>query len=150
MPVSPERQALYPGGSLRSPEWLGIRAKILKRAETPDPGEPDEMIHVQCECTGDCGLTHADDDIAESDGYYFHHLGTPDRCQATNGVPHPVTESPVVLTIAHLDHDVGHNDPANLRALCQRCHNRLDAPQRAINRSLTRTDKRGTPLLDAL
>ena len=32
----------------------------------------------------------------------------------------------VVLTIAHLDHDVNHNDPKNLMALCQRCHLRWD------------------------
>jgi hypothetical protein len=28
----------------------------------------------------------------------------------------------VVLACAHLDHDPGNNDPANLAALCQRCH----------------------------
>ena len=28
----------------------------------------------------------------------------------------------VILTIAHLDHTPEHNDPANLRALCCRCH----------------------------
>ncbi|TVV76919.1 hypothetical protein [Sphingomonas solaris] len=28
----------------------------------------------------------------------------------------------VVLACAHLDHDPGHNLPANLSALCQRCH----------------------------
>ena len=33
----------------------------------------------------------------------------------------------IVLTIAHLDHTPEHNDPANLRALCQRCHLAYDA-----------------------
>lgn len=28
----------------------------------------------------------------------------------------------VVLACAHLDHDPGNNAPANLKALCQRCH----------------------------
>ena len=28
----------------------------------------------------------------------------------------------IVLTVAHLDHAPEHNDPTNLRALCQRCH----------------------------
>ena len=32
----------------------------------------------------------------------------------------------IVLTIAHLDHDIMNNDYSNLRALCQRCHNRHD------------------------
>ena len=27
-----------------------------------------------------------------------------------------------VLTVAHLDHDIENNDPANLAALCQGCH----------------------------
>jgi hypothetical protein len=40
----------------------------------------------------------------------------------------------VVLTIAHLDHDTTNNDPENLKALCQRCHNRYDMKQRVHNR----------------
>lgn len=48
-------------------------------------------------------------------------------CGAMNNQPHPITNSRVVLTIAHLDHTPEHNDPANLRALCQRCHLAHDA-----------------------
>ena len=48
----------------------------------------------------------------------------------------------VVLTIAHLDHDPTNNDPSNLRALYQRCHNRYDARHRAANRSHTAALKR--------
>ncbi len=44
----------------------------------------------------------------------------------------------VVLTIAHLDHDINHNDPENLRALCQKCHNTHDGPKRARNRARNR------------
>jgi hypothetical protein len=40
----------------------------------------------------------------------------------------------IVLTIAHLDHDVNNNNPSNLRALCQRCHNRHDINFRKANR----------------
>ena len=36
----------------------------------------------------------------------------------------------VVLTVAHLDHMPENCDPQNLRAWCQRCHNRYDAPMR--------------------
>ena len=73
-----------------------------------------------------------------------------EACSAENYKPHPVTGSKVVLTVAHLDHQpencdqvikvgltVAHLDhqpencdPANLRAWCQRCHNRYDAPMR--------------------
>ena len=40
----------------------------------------------------------------------------------------------VVLTVAHLDHDVNNNDFTNLKALCQRCHNRHDVKFRKANR----------------
>ena len=40
----------------------------------------------------------------------------------------------VVLTIAHLDHDTTNNSDENLKALCQRCHNRYDMKQRVHNR----------------
>lgn len=55
-------------------------------------------------------------------------------CRAANHEPHPVTGSRVVLTIAHLDHTPEHNDPANLRAWCQRCHLTYDAPRHAASR----------------
>lgn len=40
----------------------------------------------------------------------------------------------IVLTIAHLDHTPENCDPENLRALCQRCHNRYDAEHRKETR----------------
>jgi len=40
----------------------------------------------------------------------------------------------VVLTVAHLDHDEQNNDPANLRALCQRCHLSHDREDNAARR----------------
>lgn len=52
------------------------------------------------------------------------------RCRAVNGEPHPLTLSRVVLTVAHLDHQPENCAPENLRAMCQRCHNRYDAPMR--------------------
>ncbi|MBE7197021.1 MAG: hypothetical protein INR70_04360 [Parafilimonas terrae] len=110
MPISAARMKLYPGGSIRSPEWLALRGEILGRA-----GD-------RCE-------------------------GTPQfpECRAANGEPHPETRSKVVLTIAHMDQDPGYNDPANLRALCQRCHNAWDRPHRAVNASRTRHLRAGQP-----
>lgn len=52
-------------------------------------------------------------------------------CPAENGKPHPITGSKVVLTVAHLDHTPENCDDDNLKALCQRCHNRYDAAERA-------------------
>ena len=63
-------------------------------------------------------------------------------CRAVNGEPHPVTGSRVVLTVAHLNHDVTENDDANLRALCQRCHNVHDQKHRQANASRTRRSRR--------
>jgi 5-methylcytosine-specific restriction endonuclease McrA len=52
-------------------------------------------------------------------------------CDARQGEPHPITGSRVVLTVAHLDHQPENcADPENMKALCQRCHNRYDAPMR--------------------
>lgn len=55
-------------------------------------------------------------------------------CRAADGFPHPVTQSTVVLTVAHLDHNPQNNgtpgDRPNLRAWCQRCHNTYDLPMR--------------------
>lgn len=55
-------------------------------------------------------------------------------CRALNGAPHPVTGSVVVLTTGHVDQDDTHNDPANLRAWCQRCHLVHDGHQHHVNR----------------
>lgn len=48
----------------------------------------------------------------------------------------------IVLTVAHLNHETQDNDPCNLRALCQACHNRWDAPHRAKNAAQTRRRRR--------
>ncbi len=49
----------------------------------------------------------------------------------------------IVLTIAHLDYNVANNDYSNLMALCQRCHNIHDIPQRKNTRE---TKRYGKPL----
>lgn len=111
MPISSEKMKNYPGGSIRSKEWLAFRAKILDRAENRCEGTPQ----------------HPD-------------------CRAPNGEPHPETGGKVVLTIAHMDHDETHADPERCRALCQRCHNRWDAPHRKVNSAKTRRAK--SPQMD--
>lgn len=59
-------------------------------------------------------------------------------CRAVNGEPSPRTGRRVVLTVAHLDHDTTNNDPANLRALCQRCHLDWDLDHHMANARRTR------------
>ena len=56
----------------------------------------------------------------------------------------PTTPPPtkIVLTVAHLDHDVGNNDPANLKALCQKCHLAWDRDHHNRNAAETRRRKK--------
>lgn len=65
-------------------------------------------------------------------------------CRAMQGAPHPITGSIVVLTVAHLDHQPENCEDGNLRALCQRCHNRYDRPHRSKNAAATRRAKKHT------
>jgi len=48
----------------------------------------------------------------------------------------PADQKPIriVLTVAHLDHNPQNCDYSNLKAMCQRCHNRYDAPHRKNTR----------------
>lgn len=48
----------------------------------------------------------------------------------------------IVLTIAHLDHIPEHCEDDNLRALCQRCHNRYDVEHRKQTRKENNYDSR--------
>lgn len=49
----------------------------------------------------------------------------------------------IVLTIAHLNHDVTDNRLENLAALCQRCHNNHDKKYRKQNVKSTLNKKKG-------
>ena len=71
--------------------------------------------------------------------------GSPDypNCKAVNYEPHPVTGSKVILTIAHLDHDITNNDESNLKAWCQRCHLNYDKDHHANSRRINRDAKSG-------
>jgi hypothetical protein len=55
----------------------------------------------------------------------------------------------IVLTIAHLDHTPGHDDDANLKALCQWCHLNFDQKLHTKNARETRLTKKDAarPLL---
>ena len=49
----------------------------------------------------------------------------------------------IILTIAHLDHDIKNNDLSNLKAMCQRCHLRYDKERHSANAKATRNKKKG-------
>lgn len=73
---------------------------------------PDRVLMAQCASYSDAraalGLCHPSD---RCDGFII-----------------------IVLTISHTDHFLLNNDPCNLRALCQKCHNSHDARYRAAKR----------------
>jgi 5-methylcytosine-specific restriction endonuclease McrA len=114
MPIKPENRARYPEN------WAEIRAAILARAED------------RCES---CGVPNKAWRLAGFDQWTFD-LFAADEWTEKGKV------SKVVLTIAHIhDPDPANCDPENLKALCQRCHNTLDAPMRARNARTTRRSK---------
>lgn len=82
-------------------DWKVISARIrFDRAE------------YRCECEGECGIDHEG------------------RCEARHLEPHPRTGSKVILTTAHLSEPIENCSDENLKAMCQQCHNKYDAPMR--------------------
>jgi hypothetical protein len=83
--------------------------------------------------------------------HFVRHVRARNRCEwcgAANGQTHPATGSTVVLTTAHVhDHRPEAASLLNLAALCQLCHNRLDAPIRAANRRARADAANPTPIL---
>jgi cytochrome c1 len=117
MPIKPENRHRYP------PDWRAIRLAILDRAEN------------RCE---QCGVpNHAWRNNAT--GQWTHDAGLAEAWRLDGD-----RTARIVLTIAHLDHTPEHTDPANLRALCQRCHNRHDAPHRRETAYTTRHHRKAT------
>jgi hypothetical protein len=62
------------------------------------------------------------------------------NCVQKNGQVKPIK---IVLTIAHLDHDISNNDFSNLKALCQKCHLDYDKNYHKENRKNTLMKKKG-------
>jgi len=77
----------------------------------------------QCECTGECGLHHGR------------------RCTEQHGERARWANGRVILTVAHLDHDTG-DDPARMKAMCQRCHLRYDHAQHMASARATAKARR--------
>ena len=91
------------------PNWkTEIRPAILKRAGN------------RCEF---CGLPN---------GIIVH------RRKETSYGDDKITCTKIVLTVAHLNHDVTDSRPENLAALCQKCHLAYDAGQHKATRKKNR------------
>lgn len=57
-------------------------------------------------------------------------------CGAMNYAPHWRTRKKVILTVHHINFDISDNRSCNLLALCQRCHLKLDAGEKARRRDI--------------
>jgi hypothetical protein len=115
-PISRDMMRLYPGGSIRSPEWQAIRERIRQRSgdKCERCGAPNGALIARGEGRN-FGTYMLDDgeirDIATGESLDYGRL---DEYEAR-----PVV---VQLGVAHLDQDPSHNDDANLKHLCRGCH----------------------------
>lgn len=115
-----------------------IRPDILKRAENRCEfcKIPNGFICLRGKVNGlpvyqdfDGNIYDAENSKCIGDGY----LGDIDDCNKG---------TQIVLTIAHLDHNIKNNDYSNLKALCQRCHLNHDRGLHTKNSNKTRRNKK--------
>lgn len=144
MPIKPENRHHY-----RTPEWKAARAAVMERA-----GEVRGVDKIYREaCCERCGApnhTYVERRTTHTGRTWWRSQGSigaytdcdkPEDRRELRLDQLSVVFVRIVLTVAHLDHDPTNNSLDNLRALCQRCHNRHDAPHRAANRAKTRAAK---------
>lgn len=111
-PIKPENKGRYPE------DWPGIALAIKERAGW------------RCECEGECGVAHGLGPFPDGD-----------RCHKRHGFVYPGffrNGAKCVLTVAHLDHAPENCEPENLKAMCQGCHLRYDAPRKKTERIAAR------------
>jgi len=121
-PISPENRARYPEN------WREISAAIRERAEN------------RCECEGECGVNHLWQN--ETQTRHWTMIGST-RCSERHRLSAIHFKGDVCLTVAHLDHQPENCDDDNLKAMCQRCHNRYDRPHRTTNTQKSRQKEAG-------
>lgn len=141
MPISPANMALYPGGSIKSPEWQAIRAFI--RARAGDCCEQCGVRHLTYGVRMDGAFTDLGLDRDEALGEYEYAKGL-----ATLFLKNPeaVVFPPmirIVCTVAHVDHDQSNNHESNLRFWCQLHHLTHDAAHHASSARASRAAKVG-------
>lgn len=119
MPIRPENKARYPK------DWPQISLRIRERA-----GQ-------KCE---ECGIPNYELGGRDENGDWYKadplgcdgNMPLPgqfSRC-TRNGVTKQLRIVKIILTVAHLDHQPENCADDNLRAWCQRCHNRYDMAMR--------------------
>lgn len=116
-------------------DWKAIRAEVLERAGHKCEQCGVENYGIYIDYGWDRPRTKHDGSHAADQFVEDWHL----KCVK------------IILTISHTDHDITNNgtpgDRPNLRALCQRCHNRHDAQYRRGNARRTIARKKGQQAL---
>lgn len=118
MPIKKENKKLYPKN------WKEIRQRILERAGN------------KCEF---CGVKNYSVGYRNQNGEFIESVGMQQEADELDGEK----LFKIILTIAHLDHNPTNNNPSNLRALCQKCHNNYDKEHRKETRKKTLEEQRG-------
>ena len=134
MPVKKENRARYPKN------WNEIRTSILGRANNRCEFCKAENRTLIVRGTGKhIGTYHTIDEriFCAKTGQELTGI-----CQTAADYENTGKAIEVVLTIAHLDHTPENCDPANLKALCQKCHLDYDRSHHLKNAALTRASKK--------
>lgn len=113
MPIRPENKHYY-----KTDEWQAAKAAVIARA------------NGKCE---QCLVPNRVSVIRDTDGDWHTGEQFGEYCSELD-LAEDAKFIRIVLTVAHLDQNPANNDLSNLKHLCQRCHNRLDAPHRAARR----------------
>ena len=140
MPIPAERAHLYPGGSIKSPEWQAIRKRIGERSgwKCETCGAPHMTMIARGTYRGrDAYMVLETCEVFDAEtGLRMGKM----RCTSEFGASKVLK---IVLTVAHLNHDESDSRPENLAHLCQRHHLRLDAKHHARNAARTRRNRGG-------
>lgn len=132
MPISVENMRLYPGGSIRSPEWRAIVSRIGERSGWKCERCKAPHNELICRGEGDDAGTYMLSKGEVIDIETGEHLGY------ARGSEYQGRFVKVVLTVAHIEHDLSKNEDEDLMHWCQRCHNMHDVKHRQANASRTR------------
>ena len=110
-----------------------IRPSILKRANN---------------CCEFCGVKNYDLGFRGKDGNFYNDNFIHQQLELygidmfEEHISEKAKHFKIVLTVAHLDHDLKNNDYSNLKALCQKCHLNYDKEHHSKNRSKTIKSKK--------
>lgn len=122
------------------PDWkTKIRPSVLDRAKNCCEmcNVPNKKVIIRGNWNG--VACYQDDD-----GFIYDEKTSQKIGEDYIGEVHPTNKFiTIVLTIAHLDHNIENNDLSNLKALCQKCHLNYDKEHHAKNSRETRNKKKG-------